>query len=170
MVNRYWAFRDLRLEHEGYFPNELYKALWNFLTDRGYSVFEWRYAQGFLSSGTKAAVGIWICDKEIEKKYSMGFLDVHWKFIWSMVPKPGATGENPPMIPKGKAIIYINGAVHTDYVNKWKKSIILRPLLPIREKYFYRRRKEVLINMVRQDAEQVLKDVQEYLSFLPTIH
>ncbi len=169
MVKRYWAFRDLRFEQEGYFPNELYKALWNALTDRGYAVFEWRYAQAFLSSGANAAVGIWVCTKEIEKKYTLSVLDVHWKFIWSMVPKPGATGENPPQIPKGKSIIWMNGAVHTDYVNKWTDSLLLRPFFPIRENYFYRKRRLVHLDAVRQDGEAVLKNLQEYLNFLPTI-
>ncbi|MBR9681107.1 MAG: hypothetical protein GOU98_04795 [Candidatus Altiarchaeota archaeon] len=170
MGKRYWAFRDMTLEHEGYYPPDMYKALWNFFSDKGYGVHEWRYAHGWYGDGsTQAAVGIWVGTNEIEPKYTISAMDIHWKLVWSMAPKPGDTSETPQMVPKGSFSFFMNGAIVVDYLNKWAGSSLLRPLFPIRDLYFYRRRKDVLLTRVRQEAEGIFKDIQEYLSFLPTI-
>ena len=94
---------------------------------------------------------------------------VRWKLIWSPSPKPGFKGENPPMVSKGTVYLSMSGFVITDYLNAWSKSFLLRPLLAIRDTYFYRKKRQVLIKDVRQDAEQILKDLQEFVSFLPTV-
>jgi hypothetical protein len=165
---RYWAFRDVNFEHEGYYPPDLYKALWNSVSDRRFAVTEWRYAHGYYGEAN-AAVGVWICTKEIEKKYALGGIELRWKLIWSPAPKPGAQGENPPQVPKGSAFVSMSGYVVTDYLGTWSKSPILRPLFPLRDRYLYRRRRLVHIKAIRQDAEQIVKDLQEFVSFLPTV-
>ncbi|MBR9689283.1 MAG: hypothetical protein GOV01_00060 [Candidatus Altiarchaeota archaeon] len=170
MAVRYWAFRDMKFEHEGFYPPDMYKALWNFFSDRGYGISEWRYAHGWYGDGSKqAAVGVWIGSTEIEGKYVISALDIHWKLTWSLAPKPGDKGETPQMVPKGSFSFFMNGAIVVDYLNVWASSPLLRPFFPIRDAYFYRRRREVHLTRVRQDAEQIVKDIKEYLSFLPTV-
>lgn len=166
---RHWAFRDLEFEHEGYYPPDLYKALWNFTSDRHYALTEWRYAHGYYGEGSQAAVGIWIGTKEVEKKYALAGLTLRWKFVWSPAPKPGVEGENAPMVSKGSSRVTLSGYLVTDYLNNWATKPLLRPLLPIRDKYFYRRKRQKHIREVRQDAEQIIKDLQEFVSFLPTV-
>lgn len=169
MAKRYWAFRDMVFEHEGYYPPDMYKALWNFVSDK-LGLWEYRYAHGWYGDhSTQAAVGIWVGTNEIEPKYTLSSLDIHWKLVWSMAPKPGDTSDKPEMIPKGKFSFFMNGSIVVDFLNIWARSAILRPLFPIRDAYFYRRRKNVLLQKVRQDAEGIVKDIKEYLSFLPSV-
>ena len=165
---RYWAFRDMVFEHEGYYPPDIYRALRNFVSDRGFGITEWRYAHGYYGENS-AAVGVWLATKEVEKKYALNGVELRWKLIWSPVPKPGSKGENPPKVSKGTVYISMSGFLITDYLNAWSKSILLRPLLAIRDTYFYRKKRQVLIKELRQDAEQILKDLQEFVSFLPTV-
>lgn len=165
---RYWAFRDMNFEHEGYYPPDMYRALRNFVSDRGYGITEWRYAHGYYEKAN-AAVGVWIATKEVEKKYTLTGIELRWKLIWSPSPKPGAKEENPPMVSKGTVNLSMSGFIMTDYLNNWTNSILLRPIFGIRDRYFYRRRRQVHIMDVRQDAEQIIKDLQEFVSFLPTV-
>ncbi len=166
---RYWAFRDLNFEHEGYYPPDIYRALWNFVSDLNYGILEWRYAHGYYEGGANAAVGVWIATKEIEKKYALGGLELRWRLVWSPAPRPGSKGENPPMVSKGSVGLSMSGFVITDYLNNWTGSILLRPFFAIRDSYFYRRRRQVHIMSIRQDAEKILKDLQEFVGFLPTV-
>lgn len=168
MAVRYWAFRDMKFEHSGYYPPDLYKALWNFVSDRNLGITEWRYAHGW-NGDTQGAVGVWVATAEIEPKYVLEALDIHWKLSWSLAPKPGDKSETPQNVPKGNFSVYMNGAVVTDYLNSWAGSPLLKPFFPIRDAYFYRKRKDVHIVRVRQDAEKIIKDIQEYLSFLPKV-
>jgi len=165
---RHWAFRDMVFEHEGYYPPDMYRAMRNFVSDCGFGITEWRYAHGYYEKAN-AAVGVWLATKEVEKKYTLNGIEIRWKLIWSPAPKPGATGENPPQVSKGSVYMSMSGYIITDYLNAWSKSILLRPLLTIRDTYFYRKRRQVHVKAVRQDAEQILKDMQEFVSFLPTV-
>ena len=170
MPKREWAFRDLNFNFEGYYILDLYKALWNFISDRGYAITEHRYAHGWSGEGGgQAALGIWMCSKETEKKYTIHGFHVKWKLIWSPAPKPGEPGEDTPQVPKGRAEITMHGFIVMDYLNLWGGSFILRPLEYLRYNYFYRRRRDVLLDQSRQEAEEILKDIQEFVSFLPTV-
>jgi len=168
---RDWAFRDMNFKFEGYHIPDIYKALWNFISDRGYSITEHRYGHGWFGEGaeTQACVGIWMATKETEKKYVINGLHIKFKFVWSNAPKPGTSGENAPMVPKGRAEITMHGFIVMDYLNFWGGSFILRPLFNLRNKYFYRRRRDALETLSRQDAEGIIDDIQEFVSFLPTI-
>jgi hypothetical protein len=169
MPSRWWAFRDLGFKHEGFYPPDLYSALWNFISDKGYAVSEWKYAHGWYEGGNQGAVGVWLGTAEIEKKYTLGGIYARWRFIWNMVPKPGSKEEKPPLVPKGNVEVWMNGFVVTDYLNTWSSRGLLRPFFDLRDRYFYRNRRKVLLDRVKQDGEAVLKDMQEFVSFLPSI-
>ncbi len=170
MSKRYWAFRDMHFNFEGFYIPDIYKALWNFVSDRGHGINEWKYAHN-LSADAKGqgCVGVWLATNEIERKYALGGHIIRWKFVWSPTPKPGSSGENPPMVPKGRADVWIHGFIVTDYLNAWGNSLLLRPLFALRDRYFYRKKRLILLDKMRQEAEEIFKDLQEFVSFLPTI-
>lgn len=164
---RHWAFRDMEFNFEGYYTPDIYQALRNFVSDKSYAIGEHKYAHGWSSEGGQAALGIWVCSKEVEKKYALNVLQIDWKLTWGSAPKPGA-GEGAPEVPKGAANIIMHGYTVTDYLAQWG-NWFLQPLFLIRDKFFYRRKRDLLGDMLKQDAEEIIKDLREFVSFLPTI-
>jgi len=168
MARRYWGFTNMNFEYEGYNVTELYRATWQALADRAYFTTERKYI--YVSIGdVQGVVAWWTGTYEAEKKYSLTGIDAYLKIIWRMVPKPGASGENPPRVPYGKFSLSMNGFVVTDYLNTWAQSLLLSPLFDLRERIFYKRRVDVLKKKVRQDGEGIIRDLQEVISFLPRL-
>ncbi len=171
MPKRHWAFQDLTFSYEGYYIPDIYRQMWNIISDKGYYIHEYKYGHAsFNQDKIKGAIAVWIATKEVEKKYMLAGLWVHLKFVWSLAPHPNFLGqENPPLVPKGKFMMRMHGFVNSDYLARWGASPILRALLPLRERYFYRRKIEAHKAQVRKDAEDIIKELQEFLSFLPRI-
>jgi len=168
MPRRYWAFTDLKFEYSGYNVPEIYKAAWQALLERKYFITERKFIWIWVGD-TYGVAAWWTATYESEKKYSLTAIDLYLKIVWKMVTKPGAKGENAPKIPYGTAILNMHGYVITDYLNIWGESPILSPLLDLRERFFYKRRIDVLKKKVRQDGEGIIQDLNELISFLPRL-
>ncbi|MBR9679781.1 MAG: hypothetical protein GOU99_01880 [Candidatus Altiarchaeota archaeon] len=170
MSGIHWAFNDVRWDHEGWYIPELYKVFKNTFRDIGYAIDEHRYSHAFTPEGKEQGVaGIWILHKEVDKKYSMIKVQLNFKFNWSLVPKPGSDPENPQLLPKGTARISAHGFVQTDFASKWLKSPLLRPFWDLKDRYFYKKRTNVFIDLARSDIETGFEKIQDYLNFLPKV-
>ncbi len=164
------AFRDVSWEYNGWHVPEIYKALWNIITDKGYYIDEFKYGHAYTPEGNaQGVIGIWYATKEIDKKYTLIMLQVNFKLVWRNMPIPGAQGENPPTAPFGSARVWFHGFIHLDYLNKWAKSPFLRPLHVLRTRWFYRNREDVIKKQFRLEVEDIIKDLQEFVNFLPKI-
>ncbi len=168
MPKRYWAFNDMKFNYEGYNVPEIYKAAWQAIVDRAYFVSEKKYIHVKVGN-VFAAVAWWTGTYEAENKYSLVGMDVYLKIVWRLVPRPGTNGENAPQVPYGSVNMTINGFVVTDYLAIWGKSPVLSPFFDLRDRVFYKRKTDVLKKKVRQDAEGVINDLNDFISFLPQI-
>jgi len=141
--------------------NELYRFCYTYLADEGYFVMEKKYTEKVKGEGKEVEIE-WEAKKKISDYFRYIF-KVNWRIVGMVKVEAEKDGKKIKM-DKGDVEIKVAGIIEKDYEHKWEKTVFLKFLRGIYDKYIIKSRIDRYEDKIFQEVEEYLAQIKAFLT------